>query len=530
MNVLTRARTVIIAILVLTLSALTLTAWADTASAAPLHSAARLHSAVRLSGAARAHVAAARTTPPGHTIKTAGTLTLGNTAHGGGGPIDFWKVRLNGGDRVQFTTDYPSGNTYIASLYAPGTTDATFPTAVSFSTATTNPSATQTIFTLQAPYNGTFILAVCQNVSYDNCAKVPDQSGTNPMNPYTFGTVLFPLSPSPTVAAQETRASATIAGAPTISTGVFEAGGGGPIDFWKLPLARGENVQFTVGYPSGNTYAVSLYAPGTTDATFSTASAVSGAITNSSVTLSTLTLQAPYNGTFILAVCQNVSYNNCSNVPDQSGTNPMYPYTFETVGPKSSTSLTLSTSSVTYANEKSLKITAAVKGSLGLTPSGGVVITGGGTTICTIARLSGGTGSCSPGSNTLLKPGAYRLAATYSGDLAGSSGTAELTVKPNLSTSTTLKLSATTVTYGHEGSLKLTGAVKARYGGSPAGKIVITGGGKTICMITLLVNGAGTCSPASNALLAAGTYELTATYGGSYLGSRSGEVSLTVRP
>lgn len=40
-------------------------------------------------------------------------------------------------------------------------------------------------------------------------------------------------------------------------------------------------------------------------------------------------LQAPYNGTFILAVCENVTDGNCGN-HDHSGTNPMYPYTFTT--------------------------------------------------------------------------------------------------------------------------------------------------------------------------------------------------------
>src|SRR5215472_17893212 len=36
----------------------------------------------------------------GHTIAGAGTLTMGKKASGGGGPIDFWKVPLFGGDRV----------------------------------------------------------------------------------------------------------------------------------------------------------------------------------------------------------------------------------------------------------------------------------------------------------------------------------------------------------------------------------------------------------------------------------------------
>lgn len=39
-------------------------------------------------------------------------------------------------------------------------------------------------------YNGTFILAVCENVASNNCVNVDQGSGTNPMNPYTYTTKL----------------------------------------------------------------------------------------------------------------------------------------------------------------------------------------------------------------------------------------------------------------------------------------------------------------------------------------------------
>jgi Bacterial Ig-like domain (group 3) len=184
---------------------------------------------------------------------------------------------------------------------------------------------------------------------------------------------------------------------------------------------------------------------------------------------------------------------------------------------------------VAYATEKSLKLTATVKGLFDGTPSGKVVITTGKTTICTIAKLSGGKGTCSPASNTLLKTGTYTLTATYRGNLATSRATAKLTVTPNHSTSTTLKLSATTITYGHEKSLKLTATATAIYGGTLTGKIVITAGSKTICTITTLVKGTGTCGPASNTLLRAGTYKLVATYTGNYASSKSKEVTLTIK-
>lgn len=55
------------------------------------------------------------------------------------------------------------------------------------------------------------------------------------------------------------------------------------------------------------------------------------------------------------------------------------------------------------------------------------MITEGGKTICTITKPSG---TCSPGSNTLLKTGTYELVATYTGNYSSSeSSQAKLTVK-----------------------------------------------------------------------------------------------------
>ena len=127
---------------------------------------------------------------PGHTIASAGTLSIGSKTSGGGGAIDFWKVHLNGGDKIQISTTYPEFNNYVFALYAPGTTDGSFPQAATFSSGVVNDNTTKSVIDLQAPYNGTFILAVCQNVSSNNCVNVDQGSGTNPMNPYTYTTKL----------------------------------------------------------------------------------------------------------------------------------------------------------------------------------------------------------------------------------------------------------------------------------------------------------------------------------------------------
>jgi Bacterial Ig-like domain (group 3) len=378
---------------------------------------------------------AAAATSPGHTIASAGTLKIGSETSGGGGPIDFWKVHLNGGDKVQISAGYPQGNNYVFALYAPGTTDGSFPQAATFSAGVVNESTSKSVIDLQAPYNGTFILAVCQNVTNNNCVFVDQGAGTNPMNPYTFTPTLISGGVSSKVAAKETKASPTIAKAPAMGLGNFEAGGGGPIDFWKVHLNGGDKVQISAGYPQGNNYVFALYRPGTTDTSFPRAAAVSSAVVNESTSKSVLLLQAPSSGNFILAVCQNVTNNNCVFVDQGAGTNPMNPYTYSTRltgGPETSTTLKLSSSTVTSGHEKSLSLSAAVAARFGkAVPSGTVTITAGKKKVCSV-KLAKGKGKCSPSSNTLLAPGSYSLVASYGGGkgLASSQSAArKLTVK-----------------------------------------------------------------------------------------------------
>jgi hypothetical protein len=145
--------------------------------------------ALFLSGLAIAATAgaASASTPTGHTIAGARTLAVPHSASGGGGRIDFWKVRLNGGADVQFTVPATGGNYYAFALFAPSTTDTSFPNAKPFAESGTN-GGSPTVFDLLAPYTGTFVLAVCENTG--NCPSVDNGGGTNPMNPYTFTTKL----------------------------------------------------------------------------------------------------------------------------------------------------------------------------------------------------------------------------------------------------------------------------------------------------------------------------------------------------
>ena len=95
-------------------------------------------------------------------------------------------------------------------------------------------------------------------------------------------------------------------------------------------------------------------------------------------------------------------------------------------------------------------------------------------------------------------------------------------------TTTTLKLSAARVKFGHEQSEKLSVKVKPRTGGTPSGKVTVAAGSRTLCTIKL-ANGKGSCTLAAKRLKP-GTYRLTGIYGGDrkYAGAAYPAQSLTV--
>jgi microcystin-dependent protein len=66
------------------------------------------------------------------------------------------------------------------------------------------------------------------------------------------------------------------------------------------------------------------------------------------------------------------------------------------------------------------------------------------------------------------------------------------------------------VTYGHEAAERLSVAVFAQYAGTPSGRVVVTAGKATICVIKLR-SGKGSCRLRSRQLKV-GTHHLRATY------------------
>ncbi len=265
---------------------------------------------------------------PSHTIAGAPALVLKSQQSGGGGPIDFWTIKLAGGDQMQLNVGDPSDGNFTFALYAPGTTDATFGQVSTVSSGTTPSTG---FLTLQAPYTGTFVLAVCEDVRNSNCSNTTagnGSSGLNPMNPYTFTPTLVGGGITGTKASGEVKAGASISKAPALTIGHFEAGGGNLVDFWKIKLAGGDQVSLNVGDPANGAYTFAFYAPSASDATFGGIPPLSSGTTPSS---GFLTLQAPYTGTFVLAVCEDARNNNCSNTTagnGSSGINPVNPYTF----------------------------------------------------------------------------------------------------------------------------------------------------------------------------------------------------------
>ncbi len=195
-----------------------------------------------------------------------------------------------------------------------------------------------------------------------------------------------------------------------------------------------------------------------------------------------------------------------------------------------STALSVSAATITAGSEQSEKITAKVSPLNGGTATGTVSVAAGATSVCTIT-LAGGTGSCSLTASQ-LPVGSYTLTGTYSGDtfFAGSTsaGKAVSVLTAARATATALTLSASTVKVGQEQNEHLTAKVTAPSGGTPGGKVTVKAGSVILCTITLS-GGKGTCSPTASKL-AAGTYQLTATYSGStaFAASTSGKKALTV--
>jgi hypothetical protein len=206
-------------------------------------------------------------------------------------------------------------------------------------------------------------------------------------------------------------------------------------------------------------------------------------------------------------------------------------------------SLSLSASSVAYGNEHSVifSVKVAPEFTNGGTPTGTVTVEDTNNDVLCTVTLVAAAGSCStqntPAGDTALGAGSYQLFASYNGDsnFDGTSGDSPQNFSVSQARTTTgLKLSSSTVTSGHENAERLKVQVKSHYPVALVGQVTIIDKAAhhkaaIVCVVTLN-SGNGSCKLKAKALRP-GTYELTATYGGSsdILTSTSPKKKLTVR-
>jgi hypothetical protein len=189
------------------------------------------------------------------------------------------------------------------------------------------------------------------------------------------------------------------------------------------------------------------------------------------------------------------------------------------------TSVALSAASVVYGDEQAEHVSASVTSPAG-TLHGTVTVLDGPAAVCTIT-LSSDKGTCTL-SATQFPAGTVQLTATYGGsaNFAPSASLATALTIVAGPTTTTLALSAASVTYGNEQAAQATVTVSPRYGGTPTGTVTVNSGSTTICTITL-ASAAGSCAIPATAL-PAGTAQLTATYNGDLDFARSVSAAKTL--
>jgi hypothetical protein len=248
---------------------------------------------------------AACTANAGTTIASAGTLTVDGCVSGGGNKIDFWKVALTGGDRVQVTVS----SAVELDLYPPDTKDIGFirvrPADVEVASP---PRGSTQVLTIQAPFSATFVVAACQPVDYaangGDCRGVFTDPGTyaRSMQPYTVTSAALGNA----CASSPLRAGATIASAPPLPLGSCESGGGNDVDYWTVALNGGDQLQMTVP-PASADVEFDLYPPGTTDDTLTRTTPTDSDLATTSQGVASpqvATLTASSAGTYVLAACE----------------------------------------------------------------------------------------------------------------------------------------------------------------------------------------------------------------------------------
>jgi sugar lactone lactonase YvrE len=258
-----------------------------------------------------------------------------------------------------------------------------------------------------------------------------------------------------------------------------------------------------------------------------TAGTPTGTVTflNGAATLGTGTLNSSGVATLALTPPQGVysitaSYAGNINFAPSASSPPVI------VNVAATTTTTLSAVPTTLTVGQTLTLTATVKASAGITPTGTVTFLNG------TASLGTGTLNSSGVATLVLTPpvGVYSITASYAGSSTDAASVSSPPIKVTVTlapTTTTLIAVPTTLNYGQ--TLTLTATVTASNGVAPTGAVTFLNGAATLGTGTLNASGVATLvlTPAVD------TYSITASYGGSSTDAASVSsppITVTVNP
>ena len=258
-----------------------------------------------------------------------------------------------------------------------------------------------------------------------------------------------------------------------------------------------------------------------------TAGTPTGTVTflNGTASLGTGTLNSSGVATLALTPPQGVysitaSYAGNINFAPSASSPPVI------VNVAATTTTTLSAVPTTLTVGQTLTLTATVKASAGITPTGTVTFLNG------TASLGTGTLNSSGVATLVLTPpvGVYSITASYAGSSTDAASVSSPPIKVTVTlapTTTTLIAVPTTLNYGQ--TLTLTATVTASNGVAPTGAVTFLNGAATLGTGTLNASGVATLvlTPA------VGTYSITASYGGSSTDAASVSsppITVTVNP
>ncbi len=234
----------------------------------------------------------------------------------------------------------------------------------------------------------------------------------------------------------------------------------------------------------------------------------------------------PYTSTYNDAYTLTAIYSGDPDHVPASGTT-----TVTVAQAATTTALSVTPFKVTYSG-KGLTLTfAGSVTSFAGAPTGttSVLINGSQRGTCEGTALSDGKNTCTTPVGT-LPPGRYPVVLWYNGstDFATSTSVTHYLTVSQAKTTTTLSLSKSPVTYGHENQERLTVSVSHAGSVYPTGRVTVKAGSTTLCTISLS-KGTGSCT-LSASKLKAGTYQLSASFPGNsdYLKSTSSSKTLKV--